>query len=391
MKTAILALGLYKTSGGVNKSVRAFQKSIDAQVISWVDPLKIEHDPLIWDESIVVRGSRLPIFRNLLYPAYREVVKAKSIVAQSDLISCHSFWRWHNLWLRRVSKSLRVPYWFVPHGGLDPYVFQDGGQTKELFLRLGGTQFIREAACVVFSTRRERDKAAPWCPARRAEVIYWPLEDRDFAVVRTKPTGWSVRKKYGIPYDHRCLLYFGRLHPMKRPLETIDALAAANCADVHLLLVGNEYGISQSACQEHANIRGVADRVHLAGPVYGAAVTDYLSAADAYISLSWRENFNFTAAESMAAGLPVILSPGNDLTAELEGVTCGWMLKDDRIETAAQAIREAATLSEPALEDLGAKGSQWAREELSFETFQGRVQQLARTILSEYRASKMEK
>ena len=69
------------------------------------------------------------------------------------------------------------------------------------------------------------------------------------------------------------------------------------------------------------------------GPVYGDSKYHYLFASDAYVSLSQRENFNHTAAESLSAGLPVILSPGNDLAGEIRDEGCSWSLNDvSRIE-----------------------------------------------------------
>ena len=276
MNAPILALGLYKESGGVNKCVRAFQRALNAQVISWVDPVQVREQQLIWSDSTVVHGSRLPVLRQMLYPASGETIMAEQILAKADIVMCHSFWRWHNPWLRRIARTRSVPYWFVPHGGLDPYVFQTGRWAKKLFLRCVGTRFIREAACVIFSTRREMEKAAPWCPARRTEIIYWPLEDQDFAMVWNKELGRTVREQYGIPPNQRCLLYFGRLHPMKRPLETIDAVSAAGRDDVHLLIVGNEFGVSLPECRQRAEQQGMADRVHVVGPVYGQKVAAYL-------------------------------------------------------------------------------------------------------------------
>ena len=163
---------------------------------------------------------------------------------------------------------------------------------------------------------------------------------------------------------------------MKRPLETIDALAASG-TDVHLILVGNEFGVTVAECRERAQALGIASQVHPIGPVYGDDKAAYFAAADAYISLSRRENFNFTAAESMAAGLPVILSPGNDLGGEIVDVGCAWRLEDDELETAASAIRALVELSLESLESKGANGRMWALENLQFVQFRQQVQALS--------------
>jgi len=372
----VLALGLYKGSGGVNKSVQTFQRALNAKVVSWVDPRKIEQEPLIWENSEIVFGSRLPVLNKLLCPQIGQSQSIERKFSSAKMITCHSFWRWHNQWVAKFSSRTNIPYLFVPHGSLDPYVFEKDRVAKWMFLKFGGRNFIQQAACVIFSTRGERDKAMKVCQPRRAEVIYWPLEKQDFERVHDPAARYRVRERHQIPPAARCLLFFGRLHPMKRPLETIEAIAAARQPNVHLIIVGNAYGITDAECRAHADRLGVGRQVHVIGPVYGLEIADYFSASDAYISLSARENFNYTAAECLAAGLPAILSPGNDLVLELKNVDCGWFLQDDRAETAVAAIQSFCQGTEDELRLKGVSGKQWTARELSFKSFENRLRSL---------------
>jgi glycosyltransferase involved in cell wall biosynthesis len=380
-KGTVLALGVYRSSGGVSKSIHAFQRALNARVISWVDRKHVAESPLIWAKSTIVQGSRFPVLKGILYPSRESLGEAEKVVRCSRFVSCHSFWRWHNLWLLKVARKAGVPYWFVPHGGLDPYVLETDRLAKRAFLALGGTRFIRSASCVIFSTRREWEKAARLCKPRRAEVVYWPLCDSDLNAVRDTTAGQHLRDRLGIGYEARCLLYFGRLHSMKRPLETIDAVAAAGRESLHLIIVGNEYGVSFEDCRQRAAKQGVGHRVHVVGPVYGKETHAYFSASDAFVSLSHRENFNLAAAESMAAGLPVLLSRGNDLGGELTGTDCGWILSDDGI-AAVSAMKDFADCSQIVLEDKGNNARQWTQKELKFEAFQQHLYSLIETIVS---------
>jgi glycosyltransferase involved in cell wall biosynthesis len=376
VKTTVLALGLYPSSGGPSKSVRAFADALDARVISWVDPLQIERERLIWDDSILVHGSRLPVLRQLLIPQAEDLAAAERAVAESALVSCHSFWRWHCVWLQRVAKRRGVPYWFVPHGILDPYVFTTDRVAKSIFLAMGGKRFLRDASAVVCATRREYEKLAHFVPSKPYAVIPWPLDEGDFRE-RNEKSRTQVRQELGIPSESFCLLYFGRLHPMKRPLETIEAVARSTHS-VHLVVVGNEFGVTLEECRRRAKALGITDRVHLIGPVYGCDKHRYLDAADAYISLSHRENFNFTAAECLASGLPVILSPGNDLAYDLADVECGWMLRDG--DPAEAAIDTAVASGAESLGSMGRNGRAWCERHLRQNVFQKRIQAFATTI-----------
>ena len=90
---------------------------------------------------------------------------------------------------------------------------------------------------------------------------------------------------------------------------------------------------------------------------------------DGYWSFSVRENFNHAAAESLATGLPLILSPGNDLSEDLEGAEVGWLVNSDSANAARQALREWAEASDETLGDMGRMGRSWAKQNLSFECF----------------------
>jgi glycosyltransferase involved in cell wall biosynthesis len=383
MKATILALGLYRSSGGPSKSVAAFQRALSADVVSWVDPMAYAREPLIWDgvkcRHYIVTGSSRPVLRQLCYPQRRGLAEAERIVAGSDLVSSHSFWRWHNVWLERVAALHRVPYWFVPHGALDPYVMETEMLVKRAFLSLGGRRFLKGARAVVCATQREYDKLAQLMPQARPVILPWPLDDADFRVQDAAQRA-IVRNRLRIPADALVLLSFGRLHPMKRPLETIVAFAAGAPPSAHLLVVGNECGVTAADCRTMAEKHGVAERVHLTGPAYGAVKAGYLDAADVYVSLSHRENFNFTAAEALATGLPVMLSPGNDLGPDLEPADCGWLLASP--DAAAEAMASLGGLSPEHISAKGERGRAWAEANLRYDVFATRLQEAAARLVA---------
>jgi glycosyltransferase involved in cell wall biosynthesis len=364
----LLTLGLYPSSGGPAKSIRAFSSALDARVISWVDPAERAREPLVWDDTLEVTGSRAPVLRQLQVPA-AGTAEAEALIARARLVSVHSFWRWHIPWVHRVCRRHGVPYWYVPHGSLDPYVMQGrDAPIKRIFLAGAGRAFLRDAATVIYSTTREAEKARPMVGHDRAEVMHWPLSADD---LRTRDTARraATRVRLGIPDDAPVFLYLGRLSPMKRPLETIVAFAQAAAPGAHLIVTGNDFGVTADECLAVAAQAGVAERVHVTGPAYGAEKSGLLAAADIYISLSHRENFNFTAAEALAAGLALVLSPGNDLAPDLAALPGVTRLPDDALATAAQAVASSASEGLQALAQGAAARAVWAARQLAPEIF----------------------
>jgi len=374
MKVTIVAPTCFPSSGGPAKSISAFQRALDARVIAWGDHPAGKSEEAAFPAETTVRSTTLPGLTTLLYPRKADLKAAARIVHDSDLVSCHLFWRWYCPWTHAEAGKARVPYWLVPHGGLDPYVFQSNGWAKTMFAATVARRFLSSANAVVCATMREYEKARRHLPTAKPFILHWPLEPHDFRT-RCETRRKSVRERFGIPEGAFCLVYLGRLHPMKRPQETIEAVARCDDLDVHLLIVGNEYGVSATDCRAAAERLGISDRVHVAGPAYGSTKHDFFDAADCFVSLSHRENFNFAAAEALASGLPVILSPGNDLGPELSGVDCGWMLP--RVDLATEAITAAAATPRPVLRAMGARGRDWVEQNLQFDTFRSRLRAYA--------------
>ena len=370
MQVSIISLGVFNHTGGPTKTIRDFKRALNAEVYSFCEQSALEKHKLAIAGARPVVSSSLPVLSQFCY-AGKGTKEAEAAVRASDIVSCHSFYRYHALWTHKICDACRVPYSFVPHGILDPWVMRKNRWVKQLYLNFGGQRFIEDSSVVIFSTQTERDKAGTQFVLPQSAVIPWPVE----LVDRTdrEPIRDRIRRLLGIPEEAHVLLFFGRLHPIKRPLETIEAVAKATTGELHLVIVGNEDGVTKADCMQSARKYGVEKRIHFVGAVYGENKYHYMHAADAYISLSFKENFNYTAAESLAAGLPVILSPGNDLRSELSGVGCCLEIEDESLQSAVNAIKEFTDLSLPKLREMGLLGRKWVEANLSFDLFKTRL------------------
>ena len=286
-------------------------------------------------------------------------------------------------WVAKWARWQGIPYWSVPHGALDPYVFTYRAGLKKAWLHWFGRPFLAGAARVIFTTERERRKAAARYAGNNTCVVHPPVIPVDMH--RAGELRARTRTRLGLGDGERLLLTLGRLHEMKRVLETVAAVAATGCEHVHLAVVGPEQTITVEQVRAAGARHGLGRRLYVPGPAYGEAKEEWLHACDGFISLSWRENFGYSAAEGLMAGKPVILSPGNDLCGELESQQVGWFLPDNRLETAVTAIREWALAP---LKELGARGKRgrcFVLHEFSLENFASRLQELVEETLTENR------
>jgi glycosyltransferase involved in cell wall biosynthesis len=377
MKTSIISLGLFSHTGGPVKTVRDFRRALDADLYAFCERNTLKKHPLSIEGARPVVSSQWPLLSQFCYT--REGTKeVETAVRDSKIVSCHSFYRYHALFTHKTCKAAGVPYSFVPHGILDPWVIQKNRWAKQLYLKMGGQRFLQDAAVTIFSTQTEKDKAASQFELSESVVIPWAVELVE--LTNYEETRVLVRKQLNIPLDAHTLLYFGRLHSIKRPLETIKAIAS-DSARIHLVIVGNEDGVTKKDCMQLARRLGIEKRIHFIGPVYAEKKYQYMHAADAYISLSFKENFNYTAAESLAAGLPVILSSGNDLRSDLSGVGCCLEIEDHSLQSAVKSIKEFTNLSLPKLREMGLLGRKWVEENLNFDLFKTRLLKLHTQLL----------
>jgi len=326
---------------GLYRGIVDFACALDSPVLSFCRPGSEVERPAGVPVRSVACGFNPPGYA-CLFVGPAAARSADRIVGDADLLVVHSLFRGHVGWASRHAKHSRARLWSVPHGCLDPWGLKRHWPLKRTWLATYGSHFMEQAACTLFATNREQEKARAWTGCGRTAVIPWPvalpdLGDREAARLR-------FRRRLSLPESSIILLSAARLHSMKRPIETVAAFCASDARDAHLVMAGMD-GDVRSAQLAASVPPGHRDHVHLPGPLHGPELRDAWLAADGFISLSHRENFGYSFAEALAHGLPTIVSSGHDLAWDLPMDRSGrwpygWLLPDDAPRSAADAIAE---------------------------------------------------
>jgi glycosyltransferase involved in cell wall biosynthesis len=162
------------------------------------------------------------------------------------------------------------------------------------------------------------------------------LIEHGVAVPRPLRTRAETLSTFSVPDDGPILLNVGRLAAQKNQGVVIRSLA--RLPGCRLVVAGD--GPLRSDIEALAAAAGVADRLHLLGPVDRQGVADLLGAADLFVFPSVWESFGLAAVEAAVAGLPVVAS---DLTVLREVMTnCGVPVRfadPEDVEGWADAIR----------------------------------------------------
>jgi D-inositol-3-phosphate glycosyltransferase len=140
--------------------------------------------------------------------------------------------------------------------------------------------------------------------------------------------------------DRPRVVSLGRLVRRKGVDEVIEAMRRLPAAE--LVIAGGEGDGDPDAARlrEHARQMGVADRVHLVGPVSRTDVPALLRSADAVVCVPWYEPFGIVPLEAMACGRPVVASAVGGIQDTVVDQVTGLLVPPRRPDALAGALRD---------------------------------------------------
>ncbi len=311
--------------------------------------------------------------RYYLWSAKKNLVYAESVLAGADLIFIHMLYRYHSQWASNFAMQHGIPTVIVPHGSLDPYVFTYRCLQKKAWLRIVGRKILDNASAILCATEREREKAKQHVGSTPSKIISWPISFGPFDCTI------DVRSILGIPPSDRILLFVGRLHPVKRPIETIDAFVTANIDGWHLILVGP--GSSELPLNEVVLYANGCSRVHVVGAQFGESKNAFIHSADMYILFSKKENYSYTVAEAIQARVPVMISREVDLSPVVERYACGIVVDAITESSRRDAIKSLESLRNSNFNSMRDNCDRFSQNELQFSVFEDRLKELVNNTL----------
>lgn len=360
----------FPSLGGPAKNYAQFHAALNTETICFIRPSDGVGEIMVVPTKINIRTVDFPLLTHYYYTEPAELKMAELVIAEANCLIIHNFYRFPAAWGARVARKHNVPYIVVLHGILDPWVFNKNGILKRLWLNLYGYEILNFASGVLCATNRERSKAERYLKPDTGKVVPWAVEIPGSASRESRRA--ALRASLGIGDEDRVIIFFGRLDKMKRPIETLELAANMREPRLKLLVVGPDADVtSQQLIRKARRLKW--DGLRVIGPCFGTEKFNYLGAADAYISLSHRENFNFTAAEAMMSGLPVILSEGNDLGWEFVGQGFSWQLHTQDANEARAALRSFLQTSPSTMADMGRAAAKWAAANLSTTQFKQKL------------------
>ncbi len=244
------------------------------------------------------------------------------IVGDYDLVHVHSLWLFPQYAAQWAARSAGIPYVVSPHGALDPYLRARGRGRKALTDALWQNRMLDDAALLHVTTAEEGQLIADVAPhVGRATVPVGVWVDR----LRVGGDAFAFRREHLRGREHPLVLFLGRLTFKKGVDILIRAFAHAQrqYPDALLAIAGPDDEGLRPSLEAIARTEGVADRVIFTGPLYGTDRANAFAAASIWALSSHTENFGVAVMESLAVGLPTVVSPEVNLASVIEEDAAG--------------------------------------------------------------------
>lgn len=213
----------------------------------------------------------------------------------------------------------------------------------------------RFAACLAVGVRSEA--YFRFYGARRVVRSPHFVDNEHFASGAAAADVEAIRRAWGVPENSLVAAFVGKLQPIKRPVDIIEAVAASGRADIHVVYVGD--GELRDACRSAAARLGVP--VTMAGFQNQNALPGAYAAMDVLVLPSGSETWGLVVNEAMACARPALVSTAAGCVPDLirEGVT-GFSFAAGDVVTLGREMGSLA--SSP---DLRAKLGAAAREHIA--------------------------
>ncbi len=248
-----------------------------------------------------------------------------------DILDNHYLFSYAPTCAAAIARLQNTPYTIRTQGQLTPWALQQSPVKKKLYTTLIERQNLSQAAAIHCTTPQEAEDLRNF--GITTPTITLPLGvETPTSIVAAKS---ELHHFYNIPDNQLIILFLSRLHPKKRPdllINTFNYIAAQNSTqnlNCHLIMAGSGDPHYVDHLKQLVAQRNLTHQVTFTGFVIGHLKNTILQGSDIFALPSHSENFGIAVAEAMAAGLPVIVTPGVQIASEIKANNAGIVINNE--------------------------------------------------------------
>lgn len=310
-----------------------------------------------WDTKIEVeyfKADRIPFISKFRSSAalYRHL---KAAARNTQIFHSNLMWLAPNIYPEFARRGTSCRHVVSPRGTMSRWALSRSSWKKKLSLMLGQNTALRHADMLHATAPMEYEELRAFGLKQPVAIIPNGLDAPSQEFLN------ALRRK---EKSRNTLLFLGRIHPKKGIEELLEVWARIYSffPQWELRIVGplDDYALSEKRKAEKSGI----PRVFFAGEALGTDKWKEYANADIFILPTFSENWGMTVAEAMASALPVITTHGAPWEILHKENAGAWI--PTGVDALEKTLRTFLEYSPAHLGEMGARGQQWARRELSW-------------------------
>jgi glycosyltransferase involved in cell wall biosynthesis len=301
-----------------------------------------------------------------------------------DLIHTHYLFSSAPTTAALIARWYKIPYIMRTIGQLTPWALTQSYLKKQVYSVLIERSNLDRAAAIHCTTYEEAKDVESY--GIFAPKIVLPLGVSFSPVI--PQSSQKLHKLYNIPDNTPIILFLSRFHHKKRPDLLIEAVTQLyeEGHSVHLLLAGSGSNDYTQYLKDLVVSLHMSSQITFVGFVTGIDKQLLLQGSNIFALLSYSENFGIVVAESLAAGLPVVITPGIQIAPDIQSAEAGLVVVGE-LKEVKKALRQLL-LSSELCDQLGKNGQALAQALYSWPIIAKKLIQFYADVIEKHNKSK---
>ncbi|MDP3953436.1 MAG: glycosyltransferase [bacterium] len=367
--------------GGLTVSIVSFRQGLE----------RLGHDVYVFaprfegykeTDKRVFRYPSAPIKYKTQYPIAIHTNKDQKYFADAKIDLVHALHPWVvGKYGLRLARRFRVPIVFTNHTMYPLYIdYVPKILPRRLamgFIERSAMRFANKVDAVIAPTRGVKEYLQRNGVKKPIYVVPSGIEQKSLR--KTPPAG--LRKRFGIPKDHKILLNLSRISPEKNLPLILEAYQKVLMEYPKTSLVMAGGGPYLETLKGIARQMGLESKVFFTGLVQMDQRGGYFKEGDIFVHSSLSETQGLILIDSMAVGVPIVAVKATGVVDVVEDGQSG-LLTDGSADALAKGVLRL--LRDDKLREKLAKGASQRAKEYTIEKTSRKLEEVYKEVLNSF-------